>query len=430
MNQSATLELHHDVPCPGCGCLCDDLTVETKDGQVTSVRPACGLSTGYLQAPLATAADCRIDGQPASIAEAIEVAATRLRNAQAPLFFGLGETTSEVVRKVVDLADRVGGILDASHPTFFDPSGRILQTTGMVTCSLGEIRHRADLVVFWGCDPKTTHPRHWQRYSVEPTGRFIPHGRADRQVVGIGQPNATTASCDTFISLQQDQQIAALHALTSWAQAKPRNETALHTQLAEASEPLAKLHQQIQAAKYFVIVLGEGFLRRDLRRVPLELLAQYLRPLHELTRGAISILRPGPNWVGAGGVVASRTGYPGSASLTQGIPQFDPDNNSAVKLLAQERVDAAMLLAGSWRQDLPEEAAKRLAAIPTITLGHQVDWQPGEKEIFLPIARPGVSDQGTMSRLDDMPLPLRTLVSAEVPSAKEIVQAILDKASA
>ncbi len=430
MTRSSTLELHHDVPCPGCGCLCDDLTVETEGGRVASVEPACGLSMDYLQAPWAMAEDCQIDGRPASIEDAIEAAAARLQNARAPLFFGLGETTSEVVRKVVDLADRVGGILDASHPTFFDPTGRIVQTTGMVTCSLGEIRHRADLVVFWGCDPKTTHPRHWQRYSVEPTGRFIPKGRADRHVVGIGQPNATTEACDTFISLKQEQQIAALHTLVSWAAGKPVNEAALQTQLASVAEPLAKLHQQIRNAKYFVIVLGDGFLRRDLGRIPLELLAQYVRPLHELTRGAISILRPGPNWVGAGGVVASRTGYPGGASLAQGIPQFDPDNGAAVKLLSQGRVDAAMLFDGPWRKTLPEDAAKTLASIPTITLGHQADREAGEKRIFIPVARPGVADIGTMSRLDDMPLPLRRLVGAEVPPAKEILQAIWEKVSA
>ncbi|RCS46312.1 hypothetical protein DTL42_15180 [Bremerella cremea] len=404
--------------------------METTAGQVTGTQPACRLSSAYLQAPLATAADCCVHGQPASSEQAIEAAAAVLQNARVPLYFGLGETSSEVVRKVVDLADQTGGILDASHPTYFDPTGRVLQTTGMVTCSLGEIRHRADLVVFWGCDPKTTHPRHWERYSVEPTGRFIPHGRADRHVVGIGQPNATTAACDTFLSLSPAQQIAALHALVAWTQGKPLNETTLQAQLGNIVEALAQLHQQIQAAKYFVIVLGEGFLRRDLGRVPLELLSQYVRPLHEKTRGAISILRPGPNWVGAGGVVASRTGYPGGASLGQGIPQFDPDNGSAVQLLSAGRVDAAMLFTGPWLKQLPEAAIKRLNEIPTIMLGHQTEGPIGERQIFIPIARPGVSDQGTTSRLDDMPLPLRSLVPAEALTAKEIVQALLEKTSA
>ncbi|PQO32796.1 hypothetical protein DTL21_21680 [Bremerella cremea] len=425
MPSSTTLEIHHDVPCPGCGCLCDDLQVTIENSCVASFEPACSLASAYLQAPTASAADCHIHGQPATIEEALKEAAACLKTSQAPLFFGLGETTSETVRKVVDLADRVGGIVDASHPTVFDPTGRVIQTTGMVTCSLGEIRHRADLVIFWGCDPQTTHPRHWERYSVEPTGRFVPGGRVDRHIIGIGSPNATTEACDSFIPLSSEQQIAALHALVSWAQKKPIDQAVLQTQLADATEPLAKLHQQIEAAKYFVIVLGDGFLRREAGRIPLELLAQYVRPLHELTRGAISILRPGPNWVGAGGVVASRTGYPGGAALTQGIPQFDPDNGAAWKLLAERRVDSALMFDGPWRSQLPQEAATSLSAIPTITLGHRADIASQEKNIFIPVARPGVGDIGTMSRMDDTPLPVRSLVETEVPTAREVVQKLL-----
>ncbi|WP_146119114.1 hypothetical protein [Blastopirellula marina] len=424
MTRSTSLAVFHDVACPGCGCLCDDLTVELDGSEVRRIEPACELAAQWMQAPALSREDFRIDDRAASMEEAIDAAANILQRAKAPLFFGLGETTSETVRKVVDLADRVGGILDASHPTFFDPTGRILQTTGMVTCSLGEIRHRSDLVVFWGCDPKTTHPRHWERYSVEPTGRFIPGGRSDRHVVGIGQANATTEACDAFISLSDTQQIAALHALAAWANEKPLNEDALAAQLGDALQPLKELHARIQESKYFVLVLGDGFLRREAGRVPLELLAQYVRPLHEKTRGAISILRPGPNWVGAGSVVASRTGYPGGASLTEGVPRFDPDNGSAVKRLAEKRVDAAVLFEGAWLDTLPNAAIETLGEIPTVLLTHR---RNAKANVLLPIARPAVADGGTMSRLDDMPLPLRRMAETDAPPAKEMIAAILEK---
>ena len=424
MTRSTSLAVHHDVACSGCGCLCDDLTVEVDGSEVSRIEPACELAAKWLQAPALSREDCRIDDRAASVEEAIDAVATILQAAKAPLFFGLGETTSETVRKVVDLADRVGGLLDASHPTFFDPTGRILQTTGMVTCSLGEIRHRSDLVVFWGCDPKTTHPRHWERYSVEPTGRFIPGGRDDRHVVGIGQANGTTEACDTFISLDDEQQTAALHALAAWANEKPLSEESLAKQLGEAVGSLKELHARIQESKYFVFVLGDGFLRREVGRVPLELLAQYVRPLHEKTRGAISILRPGPNWVGAGSVVASRTGYPGGASLTEGVPRFDPDNGSAVKRLAEKRVDAAVVFEGPWLDALPSEAIETLNEIPNVLLTHR---RSNQGKVVLPIARPGVADGGTMSRLDDMPLPLRQMVELDAPPAKDVIAAILEK---
>lgn len=428
--ETSQLEIHHDVPCPGCGCLCDDLTIGLEGRDVKSIEPACAMATAYYGQQHVIADDCRIDGKTVTIDEAYLRAAEILQAAKAPLFFGLGETTSEAVRKTIDLADRVGGIVDASHPTFYDPTGRTIQTTGLVTCSLGEIRQRADLVIFWGCDPQTSHLRHWQRYSAEATGRFVPGGRSDRTLIGIGNANKTTDACDSFIPLDPSEQIAALHHLISLAQSKPDNRSTMDASLGDAVESLAKLYEQICKSKYFVFVLGDAFLRREAGRIPLEMLAQFVRPMHEQTRGAISILRPGPNWVGAGGVVASRTGYPGGAALTQGIPQFDPDNLSATKLLAQSRVDAAVLWEGPWLADLPDEARQTLAQIPTVVLAHRPLASDFTPSAFLPIKRPGYSDDGTMSRMDDMPLPVRALVQEDLPAAEEAVQAILERMSA
>ncbi|MEW4564957.1 hypothetical protein AB1K70_20695 [Bremerella sp. JC770] len=424
---SSQLELHHDVPCPGCGCLCDDLTIGLADGQVQSVEPACAMAAAYYRQKSVPLTDCQADGGAASIEAAYQRAAEIVQAAKAPLFFGLGETSSEAVRRTIDLADRTGGIVDATHPTFYDPTGRTLQTTGLVTCSLGEIRQRADLVIFWGCDPQTTHLRHWERYSALAKGRFVPGGRSDRTLVGIGSPNKTTEACDAFIPLDTSQQVAALHHLISLAQEKPLHGAAIGEEL---TQQLAQLYEQVRRSKYFVFVLGEGFLRREAVRIPLELLAQLVRPMHEQTRGAISILRPGPNWVGAGGVVASRTGYPGGATLTQAVPQFDPDNLSATKLLSQNRVDAAVLWEGPWLANLPEAARQSLAKIPTVVFAHRHVHADITPTVMIPIQRPGYTDSGTMSRMDDMPLPVRALTGAEVPSAEEAVQAILERASA
>src|SRR5207248_5591877 len=60
-----------------------------------------------------------------------------------------------------------------------------LPISGESTCTLGEARNRADLVVFWGSNPAESHPRHFERYSVWPAGRWVPRGRADRTVVVV-----------------------------------------------------------------------------------------------------------------------------------------------------------------------------------------------------------------------------------------------------
>ncbi len=421
---------YHDVPCPGCGCLCDDLRVTPDDANLPVVHPQCPLAEAYFREAPATAEDCRIDGRAATLQEGIAAAARLLREAHAPLLFGLGETTNETVRTILDLADSLEGIVDATHPTFFDPTGRVLQTTGLVTCSLGEIRHRADVVVYWGCDPLTTHPRHLERYSAHPTGRFIPQGRQGRYLLSIDRrPHATSDQCDAFLPLPPEKQIAALQYLAALAHDKHLPPSVIQQHLGPLAEALRQLYGRLRQARYFVLVLGERFLDPALGRVPLELLAHTVRALHEDTRGAISICRPGPNWIGAAGVVASRTGYPGGASLAGGSPQYDPENHQLARLLATGRVDAALYLAGAWQAGLANPVAQALAKLPKVVLGHRARDTQIENGIFLPISRPGWSGGGTMSRLDDLPLPVRALETAAVPDAQTVIEAILQNIS-
>ncbi|MCA9268815.1 MAG: hypothetical protein KDA41_10115 [Planctomycetales bacterium] len=70
---------------------------------------------------------------------------------------------------------------------------------GESTCTLGEVRHRCDLVVFWGCRPSATHPRLGERYAVDAAGRFTPGGRADRFVVAVGGDAAHSDGADLFV---------------------------------------------------------------------------------------------------------------------------------------------------------------------------------------------------------------------------------------
>ena len=46
------------------------------------------------------------------------------------------------------------------------------QEIGIPACTLGQIRHRADLIIYWACNPWTSHPRHLERYTSFTDGRF------------------------------------------------------------------------------------------------------------------------------------------------------------------------------------------------------------------------------------------------------------------
>ena len=131
-------------------------------------------------------ATIEIAGRPAALEQAIERAAELCRRADYPLIYGLSRSATPGQRAAVALGDSLGAVVDTTASLCHGPSIMALQEVGEVTSTLGEIRNRADLVIFWGCHPAESHPRHAERYSVTAAGRFVPAGRADRRVVMIG----------------------------------------------------------------------------------------------------------------------------------------------------------------------------------------------------------------------------------------------------
>jgi formylmethanofuran dehydrogenase subunit B len=113
---------------------------------------------------------------PVSIDEAINTAAELLANAKYPVAYGWGSTNCEAQRVGIAIAEECGGILDNCATQCHGPTVYGIQAAGIPTATLGQIRHRADLLLYWGCDPMNSHPRQLQRYTVGAEGRFV---RAD-----------------------------------------------------------------------------------------------------------------------------------------------------------------------------------------------------------------------------------------------------------
>src|SRR5262249_36402961 len=94
------------------------------------------------------------------------------------------------------------------------PSGMAFQGVGEVTCSLGEVKNRAALVIFWGSNPAESHPRHWGRYSTMPKGQFVPNGRKDRTVVLVDVRRSKSApAADIVLRIKPRKDFEALWAL-------------------------------------------------------------------------------------------------------------------------------------------------------------------------------------------------------------------------
>jgi formylmethanofuran dehydrogenase subunit B len=166
------------VACPFCGCLCDDIEVTVEDGKITQIKNGCFLSKAKfgnfnnkhrIKKPL-----IRKNGKLVEVSyeEAIHKSALILAEANYPVLYGWSSTSCEAQRIGVELAEQVGGVFDNTSSVCHGPTVLALQEVGLPSCTLGQVRHRADLILYWGCDPLSSHPRHLQRYTFLAEGRF------------------------------------------------------------------------------------------------------------------------------------------------------------------------------------------------------------------------------------------------------------------
>ncbi|MCW3982348.1 MAG: hypothetical protein NWE81_04475, partial [Candidatus Bathyarchaeota archaeon] len=165
--------------CPVCGTLCDDLEITVENNVIVDVGNACAVG----EAKLLNSADpkhrclkplTRKKGELVEVTldEAVEKSAQILADAFYPLLYGWSCTSCEAIRVGVELAEEVGGVIDNTSTVCHGPSILSIQNLGIPTCTLGQVRHRADLIVYWGCDPYSAHPRHMERYTAFKDGRF------------------------------------------------------------------------------------------------------------------------------------------------------------------------------------------------------------------------------------------------------------------
>jgi formylmethanofuran dehydrogenase subunit B len=102
------------VICTFCGCTCDDIEVRVEEDRITKAKNACRLGDSWFRYHSAEALypAAIVDGQPSTLDAAIDAAVDILVRSRYPLIYGLSNTTCEVQRGAVALAESLGGVVD------------------------------------------------------------------------------------------------------------------------------------------------------------------------------------------------------------------------------------------------------------------------------------------------------------------------------
>jgi len=397
-----TAEQVPHVTCLGCGCACDDIVVTLRADRIVGAEQACPLGLAWFGDGVVPGA-VRVDGRDAGLDEALAAAADLLRGARGRLLVFLGEDlTVAAQRAALGMADRLQAVTDGVVSETAAAGILATQRRGRAGATLGEIRNRADLVVYWAIDPDQRYPRYRSRYAGFPSGLHLRRGQRNRTVVSVGVgADGGPADADIHLALRQEDEVAALTELRARLLGRTLGDAA------GLPGELAGLADRLVRAKYVAIVHdGEGSGERgsDYRTEALLALTQ---ALNGPTRAALSTLRGGGNRSGAEAVSTWQTGFPFAVDFSRGFPSYRPDRRAA-ELLGTGAL-AAALVVGAPRS-VPPALYAGFGDLPVIVVGPRASQAPFPARVVVDTGVAGIHEAGVGYRMDDVPLPLQAVV--------------------
>jgi formylmethanofuran dehydrogenase subunit B len=468
-----------NVTCPVCGSLCDDLEIEVENNVVTKVRNACGMGEskflGYSgHRPVKPLV--RENGKlvEVSLSEAIKRSARILAGASYPILYGWSNTSCEASRVGVELTEEVGGVIDNTSTVCHGPSVLSIQDVGFSTATLGQVRHRADLILYWACNPWSAHPRHIERYTDFTEGRFrhsewhryianlnayrsghraeracklteeiseatvgkeagqeqlkkLPHSllEKERKMIVVDVRRTRSADiADCFVQVEPNKDYEIFQAMRALLK---EEEIQVDQVGGVPVEVLEDLVDVLVNCEFGVLFFGVGLTMSEGKLRNIEAGISLVRDLNQFTKFIIMPMRGHYNVTGANVVSTWQTGYPFAVDMAHGYPRYNPGETSVVDILSRGESDAALIVASDPVAHFPKEAVKNLVQKPLIVIDPEMNATSLMADVVFPCAIAGIETEGTAYRMDKVPLPLKKIVKPPRTclADEEIVRRIL-----
>ena len=417
--------------CTFCGCVCDDieLSVDLDEKRITKATNACSLGRAwFIEHKVEDYPYALIDGKEASVEEAVEAAAQIFVNAKFPSIYGLSDTTCEAQKQAVAIADYLNANIDTTTSVCHGPTGMAFQGVGESTASLGEVKNRADFVMYWGGNPAEAHPRHFQRYAVSPKGLNIPNGKEDRTIAMVDIRKTQSASVsDIFLVIKPGSDFELLWAMRALVKGAKFDEKAVEEKTGIAIEVVKDLVEKMKACQFGVIFFGMGLTMTRGRHFNAGALLALTTDLNQFTHFVAAPTRGHGNVTGADNVVSWQTGYPFGISFNRGYPRFNPGEWTTADVLARGEIDALCTIATDPGSNFSRPAIEHMKKIPIISLDPKPTVTSQMAKVAFTTATYGVNVPGTVYRMDNVPLSLRPAFESPYPSDEEILIAIKER---
>ena len=416
--------------CTFCGCVCDDieLTVDPAGKHITKANNACVLGKAwFLEHKVEDFPVALIDGKEASLKEAVEAAAQIFVNAKFPAIYGLSDTTCEAQKEAVAIADFLNGNIDTTTSVCHGPTGMAFQGVGESTASLGEIKNRADFVMYWGGNPAEAHPRHFERYAVNAKGMNTPNGKDDRHIAMVDiRPTNSSLIADTFLQVKPGSDFELLWAMRAIVKGAALDDS-VEERTGISLTVLEELVERMKNCQFGVIFFGMGLTMTRGRHFNAGALLELATDLNEHTHFVALPTRGHGNVTGADNVVSWQTGFPFGVNFNRGYPRFNPGEYTTSDLLGRGEADALCVIASDPASNFSAKAIEHIKKIPVISLDPKPTVTSKLAKVAFTTATYGINVPGTVYRMDNVALSLRPAFDSPFPSDQMILSAIKDR---
>lgn len=403
------------VTCTGCALLCDDIEVIVEAGRIKETKNTClrgaGRIKGCVNRLVPSIGEQRVD-----VGNCIEKAAEILKNAESPMLFGFDNSTSGAQVKAVQLANKLDAIIDDTSSFCQGIMVEKVLRQEFRTCSLDDIRNKADVIVYWGSDAQDSQPRHLSRFSYFPRGEERQRGyEEDRTAIAIDVRESNTAKiCKGHfyrIPLKGDRGfiLALMDALSGRV---PKFDGYDMQKILELSGILKK-------AKFGAIFAGIGltYSIKDDAGILADL-GRMLPNFH------IMPMIGHYNMRGFNENLFRETGFVNSVKF--GSEPVHDNRYSIAETLREKSIDVLLVAGSDPLLSLPRSIAKSLAGMQVVCIDPCVTLTSKISAVNIPAAVSGVECGGTAVRMDGKKVELSACVESGFLGDEEILGRIME----
>ncbi len=404
--------------CTGCALLCDDIGVELEGGKLNKVHTACRKGFAFMKG-CTNPMECAVNGERTDIDSAIKEAASILRNAERPLIFGHANSSSGAQKKAIDIARKTNGFIDDTSSFCQGPMVEAIMEGKLKTCTLDDVRHKADVIIYWGADPANSHPRHMSRYSYFPRGKERQRGwEEDRTAITIDVRKSDTAEIcgqNGFYQIPVKGDAEFMDAMVSALSGKiPKTSYDLD------KKKLLELASILKKAKFGVIFAGLGMVYALDDREPLYKL---MDKLNSVSNFHLIPMAGHYNMRGFNENLFEETGYINRVKFSGEEVLHGPEY-SVVEALRQKAVDAALVIGADPLSSLPRSVVRYLEEIPLIVIDPCHTLTSVKANVTIPCGLVGVETGGSAVRMDGIEIEVKQIVDTDRLSDEEIMTRI------